>query len=113
MSGDMSPPPGTLLLLCLMSPQTQGNDLAGTATTARCICLCDIGSTLRPSSSHRSLANRNANVNAVMTPKGSPFFFFFNPPADGKNKALVFTTLPRIFIRVVCRFTSVAFAAQR
>ena len=32
-------------------------------------------------------------------------FFFFYPPADGEK----LTTLPRIFIRVACRFNSAAF----
>ena len=40
------------------------------------------------------------------------FFFFVSSGGWGKIK-LWLTTLPRIFIRVVCRFNSVAFAAQR
>ena len=39
-------------------------------------------------------------------------FFFFSSGGWGKIK-LQLTTLPRIFIRVVCRFKSAAFAAQR
>ena len=41
------------------------------------------------------------------------FFFFFILGRMGENKALAHHTLPRIFIRVVCRFDSVAFAPQR
>ena len=43
------------------------------------------------------------------------FFFFSNIPADGgkKKTKLKLTTLPRIFIHVVYRFTSIAFAIQR
>ena len=40
------------------------------------------------------------------------FFIFSSSGGWGKIK-LELTTLPRIFIRVVCRFNSVAFAAQR
>ena len=41
-------------------------------------------------------------------------FFFFSLSSGGWGKIkLKLTTLPRIFIRVVCRFNSVAFAAQR
>ena len=36
---------------------------------------------------------------------------FFSPPADGGKKK-VDTTLPRIFIHVVCQFNSIAFAIQ-
>ena len=39
-------------------------------------------------------------------------YFFSSSGGWGKIK-LELTTLPRIFIRVVCRFNSVAFAAQR
>ena len=39
------------------------------------------------------------------------FSFLIHPPADGQNK-LKLTTLPRIFIHVVCRFNSIAFAIQ-
>ena len=44
-----------------------------------------------------------------------PFFFFFSILRRmGKNKGLAhLITLPRIFIRVVCRLNSVAFATQR
>ena len=60
-------------------------------------------------------------VSGLVSPVSSPecrfffFFFFFlffyyYPPADeGKKIKLKLTTLPRIFIRVVCRFNSVAF----
>ena len=43
------------------------------------------------------------------------FFFFFFLSSGGWEKIKLYelTTLPRIFIRVVCRFNSVAFAAQR
>ena len=34
------------------------------------------------------------------------FFFFLQPPADVGKIKLELTTLPRIFIRVVCRFNS-------
>ena len=45
---------------------------------------------------------------------GHFFFFFFFLSSGGWRKIKhKLTTLPRIFIRVVCRFNSVAFATQR
>ena len=44
--------------------------------------------------------------------QGILFFLFLSFGGWGKMK-LKLTTLPRIFIRVVCRFNSDAFAAQR
>ena len=41
------------------------------------------------------------------------YLFFFHPPWDGEKKKFYLTTLPRIFIRVVCQFNSVAFAIFR
>ena len=43
------------------------------------------------------------------------FFFhcFFSSSGGWEKIKLKLTTLPRIFIRVVCRFISVAFATQR
>ena len=42
------------------------------------------------------------------------YFFFFLIPSGGWGKIKPkLTTLPRIFIRVVCRFNSVAFETQR
>ena len=42
------------------------------------------------------------------------FFFFFFSPSGGWGKIkLKLPILARIFIRVVCRFNSVAFATQR
>ena len=40
-------------------------------------------------------------------------FCFVYPPADGGKIKLKLTTLPRIFIRIVCRFNSVDIATQR
>ena len=41
------------------------------------------------------------------------FFFLFLSSGGWGKKMLWLTTLPLFFIRVVCRFNSVAFAAQR
>ena len=41
------------------------------------------------------------------------FFFYFFILRRMGNAKLKFTTLPPIFMRVVCRFNSVAFATQR
>ena len=41
------------------------------------------------------------------------YLFSFSSFGEWGKIKLELTTLPRIFIRVVCRFNSVAFAAQR
>ena len=41
------------------------------------------------------------------------FFFFFSFSGGWGKIKLKLTTLPRIFIHVVCRFSSIAFATQR
>ena len=40
------------------------------------------------------------------------FRFFHHPPAVGEEERLRFTTLPCIFIHVVCQFNSIALALQ-
>ena len=54
------------------------------------------------------------NSNPIPNSAVCLFFFFFFSSSGGWGKIkLKLTTLPRVFIRVVCRYNSVAFATQR